>query len=151
MLALIVAIAVAACGSALTRHDYVLRAEGICNSTLRSLRLLEQPTLSGSAGARTASLSRYLDRAVPLIQAQLSKLKQLPVPLQTQGQSRALRRYLGALQITVEELRDLAAAARGGNAQLVDADQKTLAAGSTSALAASYGLHACSNPGAGYS
>jgi hypothetical protein len=146
---LAVALGLAACGSSSTRHDYVLRAEGICNSTLRSLRLLEQPTLTGSAAARTASLGAYLDRAVPLLQAQLRKLQALPRPQQTKAQAHTLQRYLAALEVTVEELRDLASAAHSGNIQMVQAAQKTLAASSTSSLAAAYGLRACSNPAAG--
>jgi hypothetical protein len=141
----------AGCGSSITKHDYVLRAEGVCNATLRSLRLLGQPTLSGSTAARTASLAGYLDHAAPLVQTELRKLKGLPRPEQTPAQSRTLQRYLAALADTVEELQAVASAARSGNSQMVSAGQKSLATNSTSALAAAYGLRACSNPGAGYS
>jgi hypothetical protein len=152
LLALLLAIAIAGCGSSSpTKHVYVLRAEGICDSTLRSLRLLQQPTLAGAAADRDASLAAYLDRAVPLLKSQLHKLKALPTPMQSKAQSQTLQRYLAGLQDAVEELGALASAARAGNTPMVSAAQKTLASSSTSALAAAYGLRACSNPAAGYS
>jgi hypothetical protein len=147
---LLVVIAVAGCGS-YSKHDHVLRAEGICNSTLRSLRLLQQPRLTGSAAIRTASLAAYLDRAAPLMQAPLRKLNALPAPKQTQAQRRTLQRYLASLEATAVELGALASAARSGNTRMLTAAQKSLAARSTSALAAAYGLRACSNPAASYS
>ena len=152
LIALGLTIVVAGCGSSsTTKHSYVLRAEGICNSTLRSLRLLPQPTLTGSASSRDASLAAYLKRAVPLLRSQLSKLKALPEPKQSKAQSQTLHGYLSGLQDAVEELGLLTSAARAGETGMVSAAQQTLAASSTSALASAYGLRACSNPGAGYS
>ncbi len=143
------ALLLAACGS-YTRHDYLERAAGICSSALRSLRLLEQPQTVGSTAAQLQSLAAYLERALPLTKDEVRRLSSLRRPTQTAARTRELDRYLSALNDDVDELGALAAAARSGDAAQVAADERALSENRLSALAAAFGLGACSNPSASY-
>lgn len=147
--ALLLAAVLAGCG-AYTQHDYVERADGICNATLRSLRLLPPPQPGGSTAARLQSLAAYLKRALPLVSHEARKLDSLRKPKQTRALTRRLDRYLSALTNDVDELSALAAAARAGNAAQVTADERSLASNRLPALAAASGLSACSNARASY-
>jgi uncharacterized protein YmfQ (DUF2313 family) len=128
----------------------VERADGICNATLRSLRLLAPPPPNGSPAVRLQSLAAYLKRALPLVSQEAQKLDSLRKPQQTRALTRRLNRYLSALTSDVDELGALAAAARAGNAAQVTADERSLAAAPLPALAAASGLSACSNVRASY-
>ncbi len=150
MAILALAVVPAGCGSSFTRHDYVLRAEGICDSTLRSLRLLRPAVSTGTHRDRIAAVAGYLERALPLERQELRKLEDLPKPEQTRAQARALERYLVALEDSVDELGALSAAARAGNAEMFAAAESTLAGERLPSLAAAYGLRACSNAAASY-
>jgi hypothetical protein len=140
---------VAGCGS-FTKHDYIQRADGICGASLRSVRALTPPTVSGPQAAQNASLGAYLDRMLPLMRRELGHLQALPRPSESATQKRARVAYLGALKQSIDQFATLAAAAHTNQTAEVRSLERALAANPAPRLASKYGLRNCSSSAATY-
>jgi hypothetical protein len=132
----------AGCGSKYTKSDFVARADGICTNAVREIRSLNPPSSTGDQGLR--ALSQYLAKVLPIVQSEASQIRALKRP---SGDQPLLDRYLSAQAEVVAEYRRLAAAAKRGDEQSAASAEAKLQASQVTALAAQYGLHACSTPG----
>jgi hypothetical protein len=129
---------VAGCGgSAYTKRDFVARADAICASALRQARSI----------APGSALSTYLAGFVPVLESEATQLQALRRPPGNARDRATLDRYFAALQQTVVEYRQLAAAARSGDDQAVTNAEAALGADQLYSLATSYGLGSCGTPG----
>jgi len=142
---IVVAISLAAllagCGSKYTKSDFAARADGICINAVREIRSLNLP--SATAGQGLHSLSQYLAKVLPIVQSEASQIRALKRP---SGDQAALDRYLSAQAEVVAEYRQLAAAAKRGDAQGVASAEAKLQASPIATLASQYGLHDCGTP-----
>lgn len=141
----------AACGSSVTRSDYVARANAICAQAVRQTRVIPPPapatgSVSGAIGL--SALAGYVERITPIAEHELSQLEALKRPSGGAAADRsALSRYFVALAAAIRDYRDLgAAAARGDAAGMRDAEA-ALAGSHATELAVAYGLRACGTPG----
>ena len=129
---------VAGCGgSSYTKQDFVTRANAICAGALRQARSIAPGT----------ALPTYLDHFVPILESEASQLQALRKPPGSASDRAALDRYLAALQQTVTEYRQLAAAASSGDQDAVSNAEAALGASQVYSLATSYGLSSCGTPG----
>jgi len=124
-------------GSAYTKHDFITRADAICAGALRQARSIAAGT----------SLPTYLADYVPVLESEASQLKALRRPPDTASGRATLERYFVALQQTVGEYRQLAAAAKSGDQQALSDAEAALGASQVYTLATSYGLTSCGTPG----
>ena len=140
---LAVIIGLASCGSrAVTKQDYVARANAICASTTRAIRNVA-PT--GGGGVSLSALGHYLGAVTPLVDSEVKQLRALPRPAVDR---RLLEQYLGAAASEAADYRTLAAAARSGDHAGVTAATAALQASPATTLAGRYGLSACVGGGA---
>lgn len=136
---------VAGCGGGgYTKSDFISRADAICTGTLRQTRALATPASTSKPGGPQAV---YLAEVVSLVQSEADQLRALKRPAGNAHDRATLNAYLGALGAVVAAYRQLAAAARRGDAQTVASVEATLQASPAAGLAASYGLRACGTPG----
>jgi hypothetical protein len=129
------------------KGDYIVRADAICNNAVRATRSIRPPTTVGTQQQRLDALSQYLGKLVPIVQSEASQISALKRPSGTAQDKAALDHYLGALTNSASDYRDLAAAAKRGDAQGVSAAEAALRASPIASLAATYGLRACGNAG----
>ena len=138
----------AGCGSgSYTKRDFVARADAICASTLQQTRAISPPSFSHSAEQQLSALAGYLANVVPHVQSEADQLRALRRPTQDARDRAALARYLGALARAIVDYRELAAAAKRGDAQGVASAETALRSSPVASLAASYGLDSCAAPG----
>ncbi|HYB31273.1 MAG TPA: hypothetical protein VEF89_32080 [Solirubrobacteraceae bacterium] len=136
--ALALAVLVAGCGgSGYTRQDFVTRADAICAGALRQARSITPGT----------ALPAYLADYVPVLESEASQLRALRRPPDTAHERTVLEQYFAALQQTVAEYRQLAAAAKSGDRQALSNAEAALGASQVYSLATSYGLTSCGTPG----
>jgi len=147
-LALTCAGALAACGAAYTKQDYIARADAICASAVRDARAVPPPVLTGTGSQQLAGLAQYLTTVLPIYESEARQLRGLKLPQETSSSKVALQRFLAALSAATAELRGLARAARGKDAQGVAVAEAGLRANTADPLAASYGFKSCGTPGA---
>jgi len=140
-----IALSVAGCGGRIDHHQYVQRGDAICSFTLRSVRSLTAPELSGAGSAHNIALAAYLGHLVPLLRRELRQLKALGRPSQRATQTQELDSYLGSLSSSVSQFTSLAAAAHAGESGAINRLEAELAADAAPRLAAAYGLRACSS------
>jgi hypothetical protein len=141
------ALLVAGCGGGIDHRQYVQRADAICAFTLRSVRSLTPPQLSGATSAHDASLAVYLGQLVPLLRRELRQLRALPRPSERAAQTRALDGYLASLNRSVSRFASVEQAARSGDGDgdVVNLLESELAADPAPRLAFAYGLTGCSS------
>jgi hypothetical protein len=132
----------AACGGSYDKADFVARANAICARALRDTRAVPPPT-GGLAG-----LGDYAAHVLKVVRGEESDLHGLAIPTQSAANRALLKRYLTANADVATAYAQLAAAAKRGDASGVGAAEAALRASPVSALAARYGLHDCSSPGA---
>ena len=84
--ALALLLIIAGCGAA-TTTSFAARADAICATALRQLRSLPPPSLRSSAGG-PRSLAAYLERAVPVTQAEVRQILALARPELNTGAGR---------------------------------------------------------------
>jgi hypothetical protein len=136
---------VAGCGnSGYTKSDFIARADAICTSTLRQTRALVTPTSTSQPGG---ALAAYLGQLVPLVQSEADQLRALKRPSDSARDTATLTAYYSALTQIVDNYRQLADAAKRGDAQTVTDVEATLRASPVATLAASYGLRTCGTAG----
>lgn len=143
---LALAASISACGgSSYTKADFLARANAICTKTLNQTRAITPPASSTQPGG---ALAAYLGQLVPLVQSEADQIRALKRPGGGTAQDRLmLSQYLAALGQVAAAYRELEAAARRGDAQAIASVEATLRANPAAALAASYGLRVCGNPG----
>ena len=133
---------VAGCGSsAVSKQDFIARADAICQNTIREVRDVA-PSSTG-AGISLPALARYLGAVTPIVGAEVRQLRALPRPAADRP---LLNRYLAAVQLASVHYRALAAAARAGDRTAIEAATAELAASPSAALATRYGLTICAGP-----
>lgn len=132
------------CGSSYTKADFVSRANGICLSAVRDLRLLSPGATGGVSGDQ--ALAAYLGRALPIVRREAEQLRGLPrPPVEKKGRAE-LDAYFAALRQAVDGYGVLARSAQRGDSASVDADLAALQANPLAQLAARYGLRYCGTP-----
>jgi hypothetical protein len=138
----------AGCGSSYTKRDFVARADAICASAVRQTRSIAPPSTTRGGAHPTSALAGYLAEVLPVLQSEVTQLRALPRPTGDSPARAALARYLEALGQVAQDYRELAAAARRGDAQGVASAEAALRASPVATLAAGYGLRSCGTPGA---
>jgi hypothetical protein len=127
----------ASCGdSAVSRREFVARADAICASALRRTREIPPPT-----GTGTRALATYLDTVMPVLRSEGRQLRGLPRP--ATGPGRQLTAFLSSFDAALGHYAAVAAAARRGDAAAVAREEASVRAAPTAALAARYGLRVC--------
>lgn len=121
----------------LSRDDYVAKADAICLATVEKRQALPVPT--GLAG-----IPRYVDRALPLLDAARSDLRALRPPPELEDE---VADWLAAIGDERETLSELRRAARDKNAAKVRAigSQGAAIEQRARARARAIGLVACAN------
>jgi hypothetical protein len=141
--ALLAVVALAACGGSggerLSRDTYVARADAICADVAAQREVLPAPT-------SIAEIPGYVDKALPIIDAALVKLRALRPPLEMQ---QSVTAWLDTTAQTLAVLADLRRAAQDGNpagdkVRAFAAKAKTLN-DRRGALARSIGLTSCAS------
>lgn len=134
-----VALLVAGCGGGgggrLSRDAYVTKADAICRAADAQRRKLRAPTT-------VAGIPAYVDRALPLLDAALKRLRSLRPPSEME---QSVNAWLKTNDETRKVLEDLRRAAQAGDAQKVrEAGAKgTEVTRRSASLARSLGLTAC--------
>jgi hypothetical protein len=145
----VIALAVLLCGcGSYTKADFTARANAICASTVRKVRLIAPPDSGDSAAQKLRGLAGYLADALPFVRAESGSLRALRRPSENASERAALGRYLRALARAVGEYTDLAAAAKRGDSGGVASAEAALRVSPVGADAATYGLRSCATPGA---
>jgi hypothetical protein len=137
------ATALAGCGGAYTKHDFIARADAICASAVRQARSIPPPP---SSAGQDSAVSSYLRSVIPIMRSETRQLRALKPAGDTRDRA-TLARWLGALQRDISTYAALAAAAKRGDQQAVSSAEASLRASPTVSLASAYGLRACSAPG----
>ena len=107
----VAALALSACGSSgESKQDFVARANGICNNTVRDVRNVAPAT--GGGAITLSALAKYLGAVAPIVAGEAKQLGALPRPATDQA---LLRRYLAAVAATAVHYKALADAARAGD------------------------------------
>jgi len=136
------AVPLSACGSsAVSRKDFIARANAICNNTLREMRNVPAPSSTGAV--TLPALARYLSAVAPIVDSEVKQLNALPKP---SGDLALLRRYLSAQAATAAHYRALEDATKSGNTAAMTAAIAALNASPAQRLARAYGLAACTGP-----
>ncbi len=139
-----VSLAVAGCGSsAVTKKDYIARANAICSTAVRDVRNVTPPSTTG--GASLPELGRYLEGVSPIVAAEAKQLRAIPHP---KADRALLARYLTAVGATASQYRALADAARAHDRQAMNAATAALLANPAAGLARRYGLADCAGAAA---
>lgn len=141
------ALLVAGCGS-YTKHDFVVSANAICASTVRATRAVPPPSFTTSKTQQLSALAGYLAVVSPIVQSEAKQIRALRRPTVNARTDAALSRYLGALGKVADDYKQLAAAAKQGDAQAVASAEAALRGSPISSYAQSYGLRSCETPGA---
>lgn len=128
-------------GAAYGKRDFVARADAICASTTRHVRTVAAPTGTGGT-----ALAAYIEQLLPLLRGEAAQLHGLRQPPGSTAQRAQLRAFLRALDASVGEYAELAAAARRGDTAGVARAESALRANATGTLAAHYGLTGCGAP-----
>ena len=144
---LILTALLAGCGNGYTKRDFVARADAICASTVRQTRSIAPPSFTRSVGHQTSAPADDLAGLLPVLQSETTQLRALRRPTDDAPARATLARYLEALEQADEDYRELAGAARRGNAQGVASAEAALRASPVASLAARYGLRSCGTPG----
>jgi hypothetical protein len=147
LMLVVIGLLAAGCGSTVTKHDYIARADAICAAAVRQTRSIPPPVAASSAGARPRALAQYVRRVTPIAASELAQLQSLKRPHGSVSDTAALSRYLVALRAAVDHYRALGAAAAAGDAGGVRDAEASLAGSRVTALASAYGLRACGTPG----
>jgi hypothetical protein len=135
---------VAGCASSsIKKSDYIARADAICTNAVRATRSIAPPAAGDTRQQQLSSLSAYLGILVPIVNTEASQIRALKRPSGTAQDKAALERYLGALAKSASDYRNLADAAKRGDAAAVASAEAALRRNPVSALATSYGLRAC--------
>jgi hypothetical protein len=134
-------------GGSVKKSDYVVRADAICTNAVRATRSLRPPATVGTQQQQLESLSQYLGKLVPIVQSEASQIQALKRPSGTAQDKAALDRYLGALAKTASSYKDLADAAKRGDASGVASAEATLRVNPVASLATAFGLRTCSAAG----
>jgi hypothetical protein len=135
------------CGGSYTKSDFIARADAICTGAVRQTRSLAPPAAGGSGPQQLRALGRYLGKLLPVVQSEAAQVRGLKRPVGDPRDRAALQRYLGALEQAAGDYRELAAAAKRGDAQAVASAEGALRASPVGSLAAGYGLRVCGNAG----
>jgi hypothetical protein len=98
-------------GGRLSRDDYVSKADAICLATVQKRQALSAPTT-------LAGIPRYVDRALPLLDAARSDLRALRPPAELEDKVAA---WLAAIGEERDALADLRSAAKEKNGAKVRA------------------------------
>jgi hypothetical protein len=135
----LVALTLSACGSSgESKHDFVARANAICNNAVRDVRNVTPPA---SGGAVTLpALAKYLGAVAPIVAGEAKQLKALPRPATDQA---LLKQYLLAIDATATHYKALADAARAGDRQAMSVATAALRLNNAGQLASRYGLTEC--------
>ncbi len=144
---LMLAALVAGCGAD-TKGDFVARANAICASTVRETRSIAPPSFTHSKAQQLRALAGYLASVLPVVQSEATQLHALRRPTEVAHDRAALARYLSAVTQVLGDYRELAAAAKRGDARGVASAEAALRASPVTSLAAAYGLRSCGSPGA---
>jgi hypothetical protein len=128
-------LAVAGCGSSVTKQDIVTRGDAICANTLRQVRAVPAPT-----GTSTTSLAAYYARVAPIIGSEAAAVRKLPRPPQDE---RALNSWISSVTLVASYYRALANAARLGDRQAIATADAALRGSDAATLAGRYGLRVC--------
>jgi hypothetical protein len=131
---LVVALAIAGCGSTVTKQDVIRRADAICANTLREVR-----AAASTAGNHVSPA--YADRLSALIADETAQLEKIPRPAKDRA---LLNEYMAAVGRVAAGYRALAAATKRGGSGAVAAALATLRANPAPALATRYGMTVCS-------
>src|ERR1700759_3731374 len=84
------ALVLSACGSSgESKQDFIARANGICNNTVRDVRNVAAPASSGTV--TLPALAKYLGAVAPILASEAKQLKALPKP---ETDRELLRNYL---------------------------------------------------------
>jgi hypothetical protein len=137
------ALLISGCGSTVTKHDVIKRANAICANTLRDVRALVPPTPSGNRGGRFSvgvPDTRYLNALAGLIQTEAGQLSKLPRPARDRA---LLSQYIAAVDRVAAGYRRLATASKQGSNGRVAAILSALRANPAPALATRYGMTVC--------
>jgi hypothetical protein len=129
------ALLVAGCGSTVTKHDVVVRANAICANTLRSVRAVPPPTVT-----TLASLEAYYGRVAPIVESEVTQLQKLPRPAQDK---QVLDKWVSSMAMVGSDYRALLKAAQMHNKQGISEALGSLQASHAANLAARYGLRVC--------
>jgi hypothetical protein len=141
---LALAVLVAGCGSSsYSKHDFVAQANAICAGAVRQTRSI---TPSQAGGGQLASLSGYLEHALPIVRAEANQLHALKRPPGSDGQQALLASYFKELDKTVDSYTALATAAKRGDAQGAANAEAALRESRATSLATRYGLRSCGTP-----
>jgi hypothetical protein len=138
---------VAGCG-AYTKADFTASADAICASAIHQTRSIAPPTFSSSRQAQLRALSRYLTKALPVVQSEAAHIRALQRPSEDARYRAVLKRYLTALAQSVSDYRELSVGASRGDAAGVAEAEAALRVSPVTSLATSYGLRSCETPGA---
>ncbi len=130
-------LALAGCGGghSATKQDVIARANGICVNTLRQVRAVPPPK-----GTSLAALATYTSKVVPIVQKEASDTRALPRP--TSGRT-VLDRYVAAVGDSATQYRNLATAARKGDAAGVSQALAALRNNAAQTFAKQYGMTEC--------
>lgn len=122
------------------RTAYVAKGEALCRDNLRKSEALPQP------GTTLSSLSRFLDRYLPLYEKFLADFKAMPVPPGDEG---AVGEIVTALDGALPKFKEVNAAAKANNNRLVGAlfEELVVAGTALDAKLDAYGLKACGSTG----
>lgn len=122
------------------RTAYVARGEALCRDSLRKTDALPQP------GSTLSSLSRFIDRYLPIYEKFVVDFKAMTV---APGDDGAVGEIVTALDGALPKFKELSSAAKANNARLVGALFEELGVAGTAldAKLDAYGLKACGSGG----
>ena len=137
--AIALVLVLAGCGShAVTKQDFIARADAICASAIRGERNVAASAGGGAVSLR--ALARYLGAVVPIVNSEVAQLRKLPQPGADRG---LLGQYLVAAQAAAGDYASLASSARAGERTAVNLKSAALQSSPAASLAARYGLTTC--------
>ena len=125
---------------AVVKTAYVAKGEALCRDSLRKSDALPQP------GTTLSSLSRFIDRYLPIYEKFLTDFKAMPPPPGDEG---TVGEILTALDAGLPKIKEISAAAKANNTRLVGAlfEELGLAGTALDAKLDAYGLKACGSDG----
>jgi hypothetical protein len=133
----LVAVAATACGgSSATKKDVIARGNAICSEAVRAVRALAPPPQGNTATA----LSAYLQRLLPIVDQEVSRLRKLP---RARPDEALLHRYIDSITEAGTTYKQLAAAARRNDIASVAKYLGALRASPAQSLAQRYGMTQC--------
>lgn len=132
----LIAIILVACGGdPLTKEEFITQADAICAAAEEEIADLERPT-------NPDQIDDFVERARELTENTLEQLRELEPP---EADAEELERMLDAIQRAVDQLPDLAEAAKTNDTQAIaDASREVQEATETSReIASEYGFEKC--------